>query len=478
MHTFHGHVLRGYFSRAKTEALPPARAPPRAKSTDALIAVSPEVRDDLVRARHRAASEDRRHPARTRPRGAHCCSPDARERRCGATLGIPDGRLRRRLARSDDGDQASRRPAARVRATCAGPDAHLLARRRRAAARASSSRSRASSAVAAACTSSASASDVGAIYAACDAIALTSANEGTPVTAHRGAGRGRAGRLDRRRRRRATSSTTDGRASLVAAGRHRRDRGRAASDSRTIRALRERIGEAGGRRVRERYSVPRLVARHRRALPRAARRGRRRARAADALARGRLAVERAHRRAPRDPLRIVLVSQYFPPEIGATQSRMQAFAEYLAERGHTVTVIAEFPNHPLGVMPPRVPRPHRRGRPVEPVSRPARLGARRAPRRRRSRGSPSTLVHGARDCGRAACRPGGRRRRDDAAALHRGRGLGDRARSTRAPFVLDVRDLWPAAATSLNQISPGWVDARRRGARAAALPIGRRRSLP
>ena len=30
---------------------------------------------------------------------------------------------------------------------------------------------------------------------------------------------------------------------------------------------------------------------------------------------------------------------------------MQAFAEYLAERGHQVTVIAEFPNHPLGGIP-------------------------------------------------------------------------------------------------------------------------------
>ena len=51
-------------------------------------------------------------------------------------------------------------------------------------------------------------------------------------------------------------------------------------------------------------------------------------------------------------LRIVLVSQYFPPEVGATQSRMQAFAEYLAARGHDVTVICEFPNHPHGVIPP------------------------------------------------------------------------------------------------------------------------------
>ena len=45
------------------------------------------------------------------------------------------------------------------------------------------------------------------------------------------------------------------------------------------------------------------------------------------------------------PLRIILLSQYFPPEIGATQARMEAFASHLAGRGHRVTVICEFPNH-------------------------------------------------------------------------------------------------------------------------------------
>jgi glycosyltransferase involved in cell wall biosynthesis len=47
MHTFHGHVLRGYFSPAKTAFF---RVLERllARATTVLIAVSPEVRDDLV----------------------------------------------------------------------------------------------------------------------------------------------------------------------------------------------------------------------------------------------------------------------------------------------------------------------------------------------------------------------------------------------------------------------------------------------
>ncbi|MEA2212953.1 MAG: hypothetical protein QOF83_2901, partial [Solirubrobacteraceae bacterium] len=45
-------------------------------------------------------------------------------------------------------------------------------------------------------------------------------------------------------------------------------------------------------------------------------------------------------------MRIALVSQYFAPEIGATQNRMSAFAHGLAERGHEVVVVCEQPNHP------------------------------------------------------------------------------------------------------------------------------------
>src|ERR1700722_7142278 len=50
-------------------------------------------------------------------------------------------------------------------------------------------------------------------------------------------------------------------------------------------------------------------------------------------------------------MRIVLVSQYYAPEAGATQNRMAAFTAGLAESGHEVTVVCEQPNHPAGVYP-------------------------------------------------------------------------------------------------------------------------------
>jgi len=48
---------------------------------------------------------------------------------------------------------------------------------------------------------------------------------------------------------------------------------------------------------------------------------------------------------------VLFVSQYFTPEIGATQTRIHEFARAFAARGHRVTVLTEFPNHPHGRIP-------------------------------------------------------------------------------------------------------------------------------
>lgn len=50
-------------------------------------------------------------------------------------------------------------------------------------------------------------------------------------------------------------------------------------------------------------------------------------------------------------MRILYLSQYFPPEVGATQIRAYEMARGLIAAGHQVTMIAEFPNHPTGIMP-------------------------------------------------------------------------------------------------------------------------------
>ena len=45
-------------------------------------------------------------------------------------------------------------------------------------------------------------------------------------------------------------------------------------------------------------------------------------------------------------MRVLYLSQYFPPEVGATQTRAHEMARGLLRAGHDVTMIAEIPNHP------------------------------------------------------------------------------------------------------------------------------------
>jgi colanic acid biosynthesis glycosyl transferase WcaI len=50
-------------------------------------------------------------------------------------------------------------------------------------------------------------------------------------------------------------------------------------------------------------------------------------------------------------MRILYLSQYFPPEAGATQTRSYEMASAWVRLGHYVTMLAEFPNHPSGIIP-------------------------------------------------------------------------------------------------------------------------------
>ena len=47
-------------------------------------------------------------------------------------------------------------------------------------------------------------------------------------------------------------------------------------------------------------------------------------------------------------MHVLLITQYFPPEIGAAATRWGDYVQILIQKGHSVTVLCEMPNYPLG----------------------------------------------------------------------------------------------------------------------------------
>jgi glycosyltransferase involved in cell wall biosynthesis len=50
-------------------------------------------------------------------------------------------------------------------------------------------------------------------------------------------------------------------------------------------------------------------------------------------------------------VRVLFITPYFPPEIGAPQTRIYEQALRLQNKGHTVSVLTTFPNYPTGIVP-------------------------------------------------------------------------------------------------------------------------------
>ncbi|HPY96313.1 MAG TPA: glycosyltransferase family 4 protein [Candidatus Cloacimonadota bacterium] len=49
-------------------------------------------------------------------------------------------------------------------------------------------------------------------------------------------------------------------------------------------------------------------------------------------------------------MKILYISQYCYPEVGATSNRVMANAQSLKENGHDITILTEMPNHPKGII--------------------------------------------------------------------------------------------------------------------------------
>lgn len=59
-------------------------------------------------------------------------------------------------------------------------------------------------------------------------------------------------------------------------------------------------------------------------------------------------------------MKILYVSQYFPPEMGAPAARVAELSRHWAQDRHEVTVLTGFPNHPTGIVPAEYRRKLRR----------------------------------------------------------------------------------------------------------------------
>jgi glycosyltransferase involved in cell wall biosynthesis len=157
-------------------------------------------------------------------------------------------------------------------------------------------------------------------------------------------------------------------------------------------------------------------------------------------------------------VRVLIFAQYFPPEIGAGQTRVHTFAAGLAARGHDVQVICEAPNHPQGVFQPGygeklVDRRRLDGFDVAYVK--VMTGTEKTFATRL--GFYGSYAAGATAVGLAAKRPD--------VIFASSPPLPDAVPAAiaavrhRCPWVLDVRDLWPEAAVAMGQLgNPRVVD--------------------
>ncbi|HWF73611.1 MAG TPA: glycosyltransferase family 4 protein [Solirubrobacteraceae bacterium] len=151
-------------------------------------------------------------------------------------------------------------------------------------------------------------------------------------------------------------------------------------------------------------------------------------------------------------MRILFVSHYFHPEVGAPQTRILETAQVLSERGHEVTVLTGFPNYPDGV----IPEAYRRHAVMR-----ERIGRIRVIRSAvyptPNRGFARRLVnHASFALTSILAAPLARRPEvviAESPPLFTAVSAVVIARAMRAPLVLNVADLWPESAVQLGALS-------------------------
>lgn len=152
-------------------------------------------------------------------------------------------------------------------------------------------------------------------------------------------------------------------------------------------------------------------------------------------------------------MRILYLSQYFPPEVGATQTRAYEMARYLAAQGHRVTMLTEVPNHPSGIIPPEYRRKLVEFKPLDGID-VVRLRVLASPRKSFARRMAFYLSYSAMA---TAIAPFLRGRYDVIYATSPPLFVGLAALAIsylrRIPLVFEVRDIWPESAVLLGELN-------------------------
>jgi glycosyltransferase involved in cell wall biosynthesis len=156
-------------------------------------------------------------------------------------------------------------------------------------------------------------------------------------------------------------------------------------------------------------------------------------------------------------MRIIIVTHYFPPEIGAPQARLSGLAAAWAADGDDVTVLTGMPNHPTGVVPAEYRGAIRR-REQRDGYRVLRTWLYATPNEgmaRKTIGHLSFMVSSVLLGGRASG-PAEVVVVSSPTFFSIGSGW-VLARLKRARLVVEVRDLWPAIFTELGVLTNRWV---------------------
>ncbi len=159
-------------------------------------------------------------------------------------------------------------------------------------------------------------------------------------------------------------------------------------------------------------------------------------------------------------MRILYVSQYFPPEMGAPAARVYELAREWVRSGHSVQVLTGFPNHPTGVIPEAYRGELWRREHVDGIE-VCRVPIYAAPNRDLVRRSANYLSYAL-----SASMVGPLlARRPDVLIATSPQFLTGAAgvwlsRLLRCPFVFEVRDLWPASIVAVGALPEGSLPIR------------------